>query len=75
MYTLFLFLFMTAEFIPTLPEYLHELAKYALLFFIPLIVAANELGSFVDISYREPLSPRSPQPRADVRPFPHRHNR
>lgn len=52
MYTLFLFLFMTAEFIPTLPEYLHELAKYALLFFIPLIVAANELGSFVDISYR-----------------------
>ncbi|OSX57343.1 hypothetical protein POSPLADRAFT_1036848 [Postia placenta MAD-698-R-SB12] len=52
MYTLFLFLFMTAEFIPTLPEHLHELAKYALLFFIPLIVAANELGSFVDISYR-----------------------
>ncbi|KAI0922800.1 hypothetical protein AcW1_002639 [Taiwanofungus camphoratus] len=53
LYTLHLSLSPTAaEFISTLPLWSQAIARYLLLLFIPAIVAANEVASFVSISYR-----------------------
>ncbi|CCL99384.1 uncharacterized protein FIBRA_01402 [Fibroporia radiculosa] len=52
LYTLFVFLFTVAEFIPSLPPRLQSPTKYTLACFIPLIVISNEFGSFITISYR-----------------------
>ncbi|KZT08137.1 uncharacterized protein LAESUDRAFT_77405 [Laetiporus sulphureus 93-53] len=52
LYTLFLYFFTASDFIPTLPEHFRIVARYSLLFLIPEIIAANELASFVSISYR-----------------------
>ncbi|PCH36870.1 hypothetical protein WOLCODRAFT_167158 [Wolfiporia cocos MD-104 SS10] len=52
LYTGFLYLFTATTFIPTMPDWTQNAAKFSLLFFIPAIVASNELGSFVSISYR-----------------------
>ena len=53
LYTLSLYLLTTAELIPSLPVRLQNITKYVLLAFIPLIIALNELGSFIGITYRE----------------------
>ncbi|KAJ7172996.1 hypothetical protein C8R43DRAFT_978153 [Mycena crocata] len=51
-YTLFVYLFTRGELIDTLPKRFQRIANVLLVFFIPVIVALNELSSFVGISRR-----------------------
>ncbi|KAJ7628773.1 hypothetical protein FB45DRAFT_1059473 [Roridomyces roridus] len=51
-YTFFVYLFTRGELIDTLPKRFQNIANVLLLFFIPAIVALNELSSFVGISRR-----------------------
>ncbi|KAJ6562437.1 hypothetical protein B0H19DRAFT_1260013 [Mycena capillaripes] len=51
-YTLFVYLFTRGELIDTLPKRFQRIANILLLFFIPAIIALNELSSFVGISRR-----------------------
>ncbi|KAH9834841.1 uncharacterized protein C8Q71DRAFT_859198 [Rhodofomes roseus] len=53
LYTAFLYTFTASQFIPSLPREFRFLAKQTLIFFLPVIVAANEIGSFTGISYRD----------------------
>ena len=57
LYALALYLLTTTDFIPSLPYRFHNIAKYVLIAFIPLIIVLNELSSFVGITYRK--SPQS----------------
>ncbi|KAK7042162.1 hypothetical protein R3P38DRAFT_2888873 [Favolaschia claudopus] len=50
-YTLFVYLFTRGELIDTLPQRFQRIANVLLLFFIPAIIALNELSSFVGIHY------------------------
>ncbi|KAJ7677619.1 hypothetical protein B0H17DRAFT_1206900 [Mycena rosella] len=54
-YTLFVYLFTRGELIDTLPKRFQSIANWLLLFFIPAIVALNELSSFIGISRRSLL--------------------
>ncbi|KAJ7768601.1 hypothetical protein DFH07DRAFT_680909, partial [Mycena maculata] len=51
-YTLFVYLFTRGELIDTLPQRFQRVANVLLVFFIPAIIALNELSSFVGISRR-----------------------
>ncbi|KAF7342159.1 hypothetical protein MVEN_01803700 [Mycena venus] len=55
-YTLFVYLFTRGELIDTLPKRFQRIANVLLLFFIPAIVALNELSSFIGISRRTLIS-------------------
>ncbi|KZT28303.1 hypothetical protein NEOLEDRAFT_1145915 [Neolentinus lepideus HHB14362 ss-1] len=50
-YVLFLFIFLRRNFLPSLPRRLQRITQFTLVFFIPSIVAADLLGSFIGISY------------------------
>ncbi|KAH9931509.1 uncharacterized protein B0H18DRAFT_1102667 [Fomitopsis serialis] len=52
LYISFLYTFTASQFIPSLPRQFRPLARQFLIFFLPVIVAANEIGSFTGISYR-----------------------
>ena len=52
LYSSFLYTFTASQFIPSLPRQYRLLAKQILIFFIPVIVVANEIGSFLTLSYR-----------------------
>ena len=56
LYTFTLYLLTAKEFVPSLPVSYQNIAKYVLLAFIPLIIAMNELSSFIGITYRKPAS-------------------
>ncbi|CAL1709978.1 unnamed protein product [Somion occarium] len=51
LYTLYLFLLTTQDVLPGFPRRMQAISKYVLIGFIPFIVVANELASFVGISY------------------------
>ncbi|KAF8185823.1 hypothetical protein K438DRAFT_1836386 [Mycena galopus ATCC 62051] len=51
-YTLFVYLFSRGELIDTLPKRFQRIANVLLLFFIPAVVALNELSSFIGIHRR-----------------------
>ncbi|KAF7366314.1 hypothetical protein MSAN_00887600 [Mycena sanguinolenta] len=51
-YTLFVYLFTRGELIDTLPQRFQRIANVLLLFFIPAIIALNELSSFIGIHRR-----------------------
>ncbi|KAJ6597502.1 hypothetical protein DFH09DRAFT_972155 [Mycena vulgaris] len=51
-YTLFVYLFTRGTLIDTLPKRFQSIANVLLLFFIPAIIALNELSSFIGISRR-----------------------
>ncbi|KAJ7616367.1 hypothetical protein DFH06DRAFT_1307130 [Mycena polygramma] len=51
-YTLFVYLFTRGELIDTLPKRFQRIANILLVFFIPAIVALNEISSFAGISRR-----------------------
>ncbi|KAF7292709.1 hypothetical protein MIND_01169100 [Mycena indigotica] len=51
-YTLFLYLFTRGELVNTLPRRFQNVSSILLFFFIPTIVAVNELASFIGVSRR-----------------------
>ncbi|KAJ6481927.1 hypothetical protein C8R45DRAFT_1003478 [Mycena sanguinolenta] len=55
-YTLFVYLFTRGELIDTLPQRFQRIANVLLLFFIPAIVALNELSSFIGVHHRTFIS-------------------
>ncbi|KAF7292495.1 hypothetical protein MKEN_01473800 [Mycena kentingensis (nom. inval.)] len=51
-YTLFVYLFTRGELIGTLPKRLQNVASVLLIFFIPAVIALNELSSFIGVQRR-----------------------
>ena len=52
LYTAFLYTLTRSSFIPFIPRRFQRVATYTLLVFIPIMLATNEVGSFVGITYR-----------------------
>jgi len=54
---LFLIFLMRSDFIGDLPQRFQSVAIMTLVIFIPLVVALNEISSFIGISHRMPSHP------------------
>lgn len=53
MFTLYLAMLATEEFLPLFPLRLQRVTKYTLIFFIPIVLVLNALGSFFNLEYSE----------------------
>ncbi|TFK52970.1 hypothetical protein OE88DRAFT_1656687 [Heliocybe sulcata] len=59
-YVLFLFFFLRRDFLPSLPRRFQRIAQFTLMLFIPSIIAADLVGSFIGISYTYLPNPANP---------------
>ncbi|EPQ51754.1 hypothetical protein GLOTRDRAFT_132572 [Gloeophyllum trabeum ATCC 11539] len=62
-YVLFLFFSLRSDFFPSLPRRFQRIAQYTLMLFIPALIVADLVGSFIGVSYTFLPNPANPAER------------